>query len=335
MTYSLSDFAYDLPEHLIAKHPPAERSGARMLVIHRASATWEDRHFVDFPNYTGPGDCLVLNNTRVRPARLLGHRLGHEGKVEIFLLRDLGENLWEALVRPGKKLAPGTRVVLSPDLQAEILERGESGEAKVRLKSSLPLEEALEAAGHVPLPPYINREDTLDDKERYQTVFAKQRGAVAAPTAGLHFTPEILAACQARGATLAELTLHVGLGTFKPLTEENLTTKTLHHEVYEVLPEASATIQAAKRRIAIGTTSVRTLETTGGAAASGETNLFIQPGYQFRSTGAMLTNFHLPESSLLMLVAAFAGYELTMQAYRHAVAQKYRFFSYGDCMLIL
>lgn len=335
MTYSISDFAYDLPERLIAKHPPTERSGARMLVLNRASGSLEDCHFVDFPTYTGPGDCLVLNNTRVRPARLLGHRLGHEGKVEIFLLRDLGSGTWEALIRPGKKLPPGTRVVLSEDLQAEILERGESGEAKILLYANAPLDEALECAGHVPLPPYINREDTLEDKERYQTIFAKERGAVAAPTAGLHFTPEILAACQARGATLAELTLHVGLGTFKPLTEENLATQTLHHEVYEVLPDASAIIQAAQRRFAIGTTSVRTLETTSGAAARGETNLFIQPGYQFHSTGAMLTNFHLPESSLLMLVAAFAGYELTMQAYRHAVSQEYRFFSYGDCMLIL
>lgn len=335
MTYSISDFAYELPERLIAKQPLEDRAGARMLVLDRTQGRWEDHRFRDFPQYLRTGDCLVLNNTRVMPARLLGHRQGHEGKVEVFLLRDLGGGRWETLVRPGKKLPVGTKVVLSQSLEAEIVSRGEMGEALVQLHGSGDLEAELERVGHVPLPPYINRADTLEDKERYQTVFARHRGSAAAPTAGLHFTPEVLAECRQRGASVAELTLHVGLGTFKPLTEENVTSQTLHHEEYELGSEAAGLLAAAQRRVAVGTTSVRTLETTGGAAGRGETNLFIQPGYKFRSTGAMLTNFHLPESSLLMLVAAFAGYELTMDAYRHAVREEYRFFSYGDCMLIL
>lgn len=300
-----------------------------MLVLDRASQTFHDDLFVNFPSYIQPGDCLVLNNTRVIPARLLGRRPGLNGKMEVFLLRALNAEAtrWRALVRPGKKLLVGQVVELAPNLRATITAHLENGEREIELSGDGSIEEI----GHVPLPPYLDRPDEASDKERYQTVFAKHTGAAAAPTAGLHFTPEILARVKAE---IAEVTLHVGLGTFKPLTEENLKTKTLHSEFYEVTPEASAKLKAAKRRVAVGTTSVRTIETTM-EPGTGDTNIFITPGYEFKAVGAMLTNFHLPESSLIMLVAAFAGYELTMSAYRHAVAERYRFFSYGDCMLIL
>jgi S-adenosylmethionine:tRNA ribosyltransferase-isomerase len=325
----IEDFHYDLPDELIARRPLPGRSDSRMLVLDRASQTFRDDMFCNFPSYLQPGDCMVLNNTRVIPARLFGHRPGTTGKIEIFLLRALNVEAtrWRALVRPGKKLLVGQKVVLAPDLTATITAHLDNGEREVEFEGS----GSIESIGHVPLPPYIDRPDEESDKERYQTVFAKTAGAAAAPTAGLHFTPEILAAVSAE---IAEVTLHVGLGTFKPLTEENLKTLTLHHEFYEISPEASAKIQAAKRRVCIGTTSVRTVETTM-EPGMGETNIFITPGYQFKAVGAMLTNFHLPESSLIMLVAAFAGYDLTMRAYRHAVAERYRFFSYGDCMLIL
>lgn len=322
-------FHYDLPDELIARHPLAERSASRMLVLNRATQTFHDDQFINFPSYLEDGDCLVLNNTRVIPARLFGNRPGLSGKIEIFLLRALNSEAtrWRALVRPGKKLLAGQQVELAPDLTATITAHLDNGEREIELTGS----GSIEKIGHVPLPPYIDRPDEESDKERYQTVFAKQKGAAAAPTAGLHFTPEILAAVK---ADIAEITLHVGLGTFKPLTEENLRTKTLHSEFYEISPEASAKLKAARRRVAIGTTSTRTIETTMEPGA-GETNIFITPGYQFQAAGAILTNFHLPGSSLIMLIAAFAGHDLTMRAYRHAVEQRYRFFSYGDCMLIL
>jgi S-adenosylmethionine:tRNA ribosyltransferase-isomerase len=328
----IEDFHYDLPDELIARYPLEERSASRMLVLDRATQTIHDDVFVNFPQYLKPDDCLVLNNTRVIPARLYGHRPGTTGKVELFLLRALNPegSRWRALVRPGKKLLPGTEVVLSPTLRAIITAHLPQGERELEFRSTGSLAEELEAIGHVPLPPYLNRPDEAEDRERYQTVFARHAGAAAAPTAGLHFTPEILAQVP---CPVAEVTLHVGLGTFQPLSEENLRTLTLHHEFYEVSPEASQALKQARRRVAIGTTSVRTIETTI-EPGTGETNLFITPGYEFRATGAMLTNFHLPGSSLMMLVAAFAGYELTMSAYRHAVAERYRFFSYGDCMLI-
>ncbi len=329
----IEDFHYDLPGELIARHPLVERHASRMLVIDRATQSIRDDQFRNFPGYIEPGDCVVLNNTRVIPARLFGHRPGLSGKIEIFLLRSLNPegSRWRALVRPGKKLPVGAEVILSDRLKATITAHLSMGEREIELSGSTSIHEELDRIGHVPLPPYIDRPDEGADKERYQTVFAKHRGASAAPTAGLHFTPEILAATK---AAIAEITLHVGLGTFQPLSEENLKTLTLHSEFYEISPEASATLKAAKRRVAIGTTSVRTIETSmeGG---TGDTNIFITPGYRFQATGAMLTNFHLPGSSLIMLVAAFAGYELTMRAYRHAVAERYRFFSYGDCMLIL
>ncbi len=333
MTLRIEDFHYNLPDELIARHPLPGRADSRMLVLNRATQSFHDDHFRNFPTYIQPGDCLVLNNTRVIPARLYGHRPGLTGKMEVFLLRALNaeSTRWRALVRPGKKLRVGEQVIFSGNLTATITQHLEHGEREIEFSSTTDIHQELDRVGHVPLPHYLDRPDESSDKERYQTVFAKHAGAAAAPTAGLHFTPEILAQIQ---APIAEVTLHVGLGTFKPLSEDNLKTLTLHHEFYEVSPEASATLLAAKRRVAIGTTSVRTIETTM-SPGTGDTNIFITPGYQFQAVGAMLTNFHLPSSSLIMLVAAFAGYDLTMRAYQHAVAERYRFFSYGDCMLIL
>ena len=285
--------------------------------------------FRDFPSYVHEGDCLVLNDSRVFPSRLYGRREHGTGRVEIFLTRQITANTWEALVRPGKKMRTGERVLISEDLTAEILGRGELGERVVQLHPHGDLFEVLERVGHVPLPPYIRRPDSVEDRSRYQTVFAQERGSVAAPTAGLHFTPEILAQCHAE---IARVTLHVGLGTFQPLRGDIIENITLHEESFVVPPEARRAIDRAKRVIAVGTTSVRAIESDWTSPTTG---LFLYPGAKFRRTGAMLTNFHLPKSSLLILVCAFAGKELALAAYRHAVEQEYRFFSYGDCMLIL
>ncbi len=338
-----SDYAYHLPEELIAKHPLADRAASRLLVLYRHEGRFEDRTFRELPSFFEPGDCLVLNNTKVIPARLFGHRAGHTGKVEILLVRRLAEgDRWEALVRPARKLLPGVVVTLSPQLEARVVAAGVAGLREVQLVAAPGVDAGTELSrlGHMPLPPYLQRPDTPEDRERYQTVFAKHAGSAAAPTAGLHFTPAILAACEAAGASRAEVTLHVGLGTFQPLSEENLRNSTLHHEYYEVSAEAAATLNQARRRLAVGTTTVRTLESAALRglplkAQSGDTQLFIRPGFQFQAVDRMLTNFHLPESSLLMLVAAFAGYELTRRAYEHAVRERYRFFSYGDAMLIV
>ena len=300
-----------------------------MLVVDRSTGTWEDRMFRDFPSYVHEDDCLVLNDSRVFPSRLYGRREHGTGRVEIFLTRQINENTWEALVRPGKKMRTGERVIISDDLAAEILGRGEFGERIVRLHPQGDLFEVLERVGHVPLPPYIRRPDTAVDRSRYQTVFAQQRGSVAAPTAGLHFTPEILAQCKAE---IARVTLHVGLGTFQPLHGDVVENMTLHEESLVVPPEAWQAMDRAKRVIAVGTTSVRAIESD---PSSPVTRLFLYPGAKFRRTGAMLTNFHLPKSSLLILVCAFAGKELALAAYRHAVEKKYRFFSYGDCMFVV
>jgi S-adenosylmethionine:tRNA ribosyltransferase-isomerase len=320
----VSDFDYELPEALIAQQPLAERDGARMLVVDRVKGTFEDRMFRDFPSYTQTGDCIVLNDSRVFPSRLLGCNR----RVEIFLTRPIDGNIWEALVRPGKKIRTGEQIVISEELSVEIMGRGEFGERTVRLHAPGDLFEVLEKVGHVPLPPYIRRPDTAVDKIRYQTVFARERGSVAAPTAGLHFTPEILAQCNAE---IARVTLHVGLGTFQPLHGEIIEDITLHEESFVVPPETMRAMDRAKRVIAVGTTSVRAIESEAGSV----TRLFLYPGATFRRTGAMLTNFHLPKSSLLVLVCAFAGTDLTLAAYRHAVEEKYRFFSYGDCMLVV
>lgn len=315
-----------------------------MLVVDRTSGRFEDHRFENLPKYLLPGDCLLLNNTRVFPARLLGRRNRPDGAaIEIFLLRPVDEQevVWHALAKPAKRVKSGDCVLLSDTLSARIAGEGERGERTVEFVSqagSPEIRQQLEELGSVPLPPYIHRQAERSDRERYQTVFAQRRGSVAAPTAGLHFTSEMLERCKAAGAELAYLTLHVGLGTFAPLPEGDLSAISLHDEFFEFSGEAAAAAERARRRICVGTTSVRTLETAllrgGYRAATGETNLFIQPGFQFRGTDALLTNFHLPESSLLMLVCAFAGKDLIMRAYRHAVEERYRFFSYGDCMLI-
>jgi len=330
----LSEFDYQLPHDLIAQEALADRAGARMLVVDRSTGAWEDRMFRDFPSYLRTGDCLVMNDSRVIPSRLLGRREHGTGQVEVFLTRPVSSDglTWEALVHPGPKMRSGERIVISPELSVEIVGRGEFGERTVRLHPQGDLFQVLDRVGHVPLPPYIRRPDTPADRERYQTVFAQERGSVAAPTAGLHFTPEILEACRQAGTEIARVTLHVGLGTFQPLRSEVLEGVHLHAERFRVPQESVRAMDAARRVVAIGTTSVRAMESDPGKS---ETSIFIYPGFRFRRTGAMLTNFHLPKSSLLVLVCAFAGKDLMLAAYRHAVEQRYRFFSYGDCMLIL
>jgi len=312
-----------------------------MLVVSREKQTFRDDVFRNFSNYIRPGDCLVLNNTRVFPARLHGRRNSASGaRVEVFLTRALSsdETLWQALVKPAKRARKGDFILFAEDVQAEVIEAGEFGERTLRFITREPVSEVLERLGETPLPPYIHRKPEPSDRERYQTVFAEKRGSVAAPTAGLHFTPEILEACRQAGAEIAYVTLHVGLGTFAPLREKTVEKIHLHEERFEILEQDAEIMRRARRRICVGTTSVRTLETAmlrgGLQAMQGETGLFIYPGFRFQATGALVTNFHLPQSSLLMLVCAFAGRELTLAAYRHAVAERYRFFSYGDCMFI-
>ena len=314
-----------------------------MLVVSIEKKTFHDDVFRNFSRYLKPGDCLVLNNTRVFPARLHGVRnAGGGAEVEIFLLRaeDETREVWRCLVKPGKRVRLGDTILLPQDLRGEVIEHGEFGERTVRFKSASAkaVADVLLEIGEMPLPPYIERKPNSKDQERYQTVFARERGSVAAPTAGLHFTPQILDECRAAGAKVAEVTLHVGLGTFAPLRAVQLEEVKLHEERFEISAEAAQTMRAASRIFCVGTTSVRTLETAmlrgGLAPMSGPTDIFIYPGFAFRATGALLTNFHLPESSLLMLVSAFAGRELILEAYKHAVAARYRFFSYGDCMLI-
>jgi S-adenosylmethionine:tRNA ribosyltransferase-isomerase len=353
----LAEFDYDLPEELIAQAPLADRAASRMLVVDRAAGSWEDRWFREFPAFLGPGDCLVLNDSRVFPARLYGHRAGVHalpigktnpkrreylsGEVEVLLLRPVGGGgqEWNALVHPGKKMRVGERVRFAEGLEAEVIARGEFGERTLRFRAEGDLHAAFDRIGHVPLPPYIKRRDETADRERYQTVFARERGSAAAPTAGLHFTPEILQECQARGAAVAFVTLHVGLGTFQPIHGEHVEGSRLHAEHFEIAAGNAGRMAAARRRVAVGTTSVRSMESAlrggGWRETSGETELFIYPGFEFRGTDAMLTNFHLPRTSLLLLVCAFAGKELALAAYRHAVEERYRFYSYGDCMLIV
>ncbi len=353
----LALFDYHLPEELIAQEPLADRAASRMLVVYRSERRFEDRAFREFPTFVGPGDCLVLNDSRVFPARLLGHRAGTHalpigkrnprrqehlsGEVEVLLLRSLHPNHteWEALVRPGRKMRVGERLHFDGELEAEIIGRGEFGERTIRFLSDRDPFPQIEKLGHVPLPPYIKRSDRAGDHARYQTVFAREPGSAAAPTAGLHFTPEILEDCRARGAAIAYVTLHVGLGTFQPLRPEALDQARLHAENYSICTENALRMRTAKRLVMAGTTTVRTLETALARgpldAQQGETDIFIYPGFGFRATGALLTNFHLPRSSLLLLVCAFAGTDLTLAAYQHAVQKRYRFYSYGDCMLIL
>jgi S-adenosylmethionine:tRNA ribosyltransferase-isomerase len=330
----VSDFYYDLPRELIAQAPPAERGTSRMLVISREKQSFHDDSFRNFSKYIRPGDCLILNNTRVFPARLHGRRNRASGaELEVLLLRNEEGSVWKCLVKPAKRARAGDRILFSEEFSGEVLTEGEFGERSIRLTAARPIDELLERYGEMPLPPYIERQANLADRERYQTVFAALTGSAAAPTAGLHFTPKMLEQCQAAGAEIAYVTLHVGLGTFAPLREKRIENIQLHEEHFEITKRNAERIRLAKRRFCVGTTSVRAIETTV-TATEGETRLFIYPGYAFQSADAMLTNFHLPESSLLMLVSAFAGRELVLTAYRHAVAARYRFFSYGDCMLI-
>ena len=352
----VSDFDYDLPEELIAQEPPAERGQSRMLVMNRDTGAVRDSQFNEFPSYLREGDLLVLNDSRVIPARLYARRtLRREkerptGRIEVMLTEPAGENRWHALVRPGRKIAIGERLVFAaPDgsivLEAEVLERGEFGD---RLLEFAPVDDffgILDRIGHVPLPPYIHRNDAAADRERYQTVFSRAPGSVAAPTAGLHFTPEMLDRIRQRGVEIARVTLHVGLGTFAPLRVERVADVHLHRERYSIPAETAEALNRARadgrRIVAVGTTVVRTLESAALRAGfgpidveSGDTEIFISPGFQFRLVSGLLTNFHLPQSSLLMLVSAFAGRQHVMAAYRHAVGGRYRFFSYGDCMFI-
>jgi S-adenosylmethionine:tRNA ribosyltransferase-isomerase len=352
----VADFNFELPEELIAQEPPAERGQSRMLVMDRAADELRDCQFNEFPSLLRAGDLLVLNDSRVIPARLYARRtLRREkenptGRIEVMLTEPAGDNRWHALVRPGRKVAIGERLVFpSQDgnvvLEAEVLERGEFGD---RLLEFSPVEDffgLLDRIGHMPLPPYIHRDDAAADRERYQTVFSRERGSVAAPTAGLHFTPRTLDRILQQGVEIARVTLHVGLGTFAPLRVDRVDNVRLHRERYSMTDETADALNRAhseKRRIvAVGTTVVRTLESAAQragsaplAACSAETDIFISPGFEFRLVGALLTNFHLPQSSLLMLVSAFAGRERTLAAYRHAVESRYRFFSYGDCMFL-
>ena len=359
----VSDFEFHLPPELIAQQPPETRGASRMLVMNRNTGALSDQLFTDFPSLLQPDDLLVLNDSRVIPARLyalrttIRDREAATGKIEVMLTEPEGENRWRALVRPGKKVNIGEHLVFPASdgtiaLEAEVLERGEFGERLLAFSSKEDFFTALDRIGHMPLPPYIHRDDAATDRERYQTVFSQERGSVAAPTAGLHFTPQILESIQSRGVEIARITLHVGLGTFAPLRVERLDEIHLHRERYTLTAETADAINRAvsegRRIVAVGTTTVRTLEhcalTASGAPCesgfaplkphSGSTEIFISPGYQFRLVNALLTNFHLPQSSLLMLVSAFAGRQRTLVAYHHAVQQKYRFFSYGDCMFL-
>jgi S-adenosylmethionine:tRNA ribosyltransferase-isomerase len=362
----VSDFNFHLPNDLIAQEPLAARDESRMLRLLRTGGHYSDRPFRDFPDLLQPGDVVVFNNTRVFPARLYGRREGARtepvisqnhaardvlsGRIEVLLTCQLSSNPndWECLVRPGRKIGVGERLFFgernAEELQAEVLARGEFGERRLRFQQNENFFSTLDRIGHIPLPPYISRQDSPGDRERYQTVYAEQRGSVAAPTAGLHFTPEILDRIRQRGAETVEITLHVGLGTFQPIRVERVEDHKIHSEPYSISADAASTINhalaASRRVIAIGTTTVRTLEhavrlgagsiVAGPAAA----DLFIYPGFEFKVVKAMLTNFHLPQSTLLMLVCAFAGRESVLRAYERAVRERYRFYSYGDCMFI-
>jgi S-adenosylmethionine:tRNA ribosyltransferase-isomerase len=338
-----SDFDYALPPDRIAQAPSDRRDLSRLLVVDRSSGTFQHRRFADLVELIPAGDAIVLNTTRVFRARLLGRR-DSGAPAEVLLLRPVGDSArYEAMVHPGGKLREGRVVHVAPGFDVHIEQVTERRTRIVRLESTTAVEEAIERHGHVPLPPYIERADTGADIDRYQTVYARQSGSVAAPTAGLHFTPELLAALDARGVRRIDLLLHVGAGTFKPVEVEDPAQHVMHSEHYEVTDAAAAAFNEVLARggkaWAVGTTSARTLETVvtpdGRLAASvGETDLFIRPGYAFRAVDRLVTNFHLPRSTLLMLVAAFAGYDLTMEAYRVALANDYRFYSYGDAMLI-
>ena len=343
-----SDFDYELPQELIAQRPLAERSASRMLILDRHLGTWSDAWVRDLPDRVGEGDCLVANNSRVLAARLVGKRRPPEGgpfggAAEILVVEpeDADAGLWRALVRPSRKLRPGSLVETG---WATIRVLGHAGNGMRTIEfpalDGRAVNRLLAAHGHVPLPPYIRRNDDNADRERYQTVFAREVGSVAAPTAGLHFDEPLLAALRRRGASIAEVTLHVGPGTFRPVSDERIEKHRMHAERFEVPAATADAIRGARRTIAVGTTTVRALESAAALGQPicpqcGATDLFITPGFRFRAVDALLTNFHLPRSTLLMLVAAFAGQDLVRRAYAHAIGQRYRFYSYGDCMLIV
>ena len=338
-----SHYDFDLPADRIAQFPTARRGDSRLMVVNRSTGDISHKQFSDLEHLIPAGDTIVLNTTRVFRARLLGIR-ENGTPAEVLLLRPLGDSTWEAMVHPGGKLKPGRTVHIADDFEAEIISTTERRTRVVKFNTSLPVEQAIEKYGHVPLPPYITRADEKSDAERYQTVYAKERGSVAAPTAGLHFTPEMLDRLSTSGVRRAELVLHVGAGTFKPVEVENPADHVMHEESY-VLPAHTAhvlneTRQSGGKIWAVGTTSVRTLESAIGddgifREKSGETRIFIRPPYEFRAVDRVITNFHLPRSTLVMLVAAFAGYDLTMRAYQEAVGERYRLYSYGDAMVIL
>jgi S-adenosylmethionine:tRNA ribosyltransferase-isomerase len=344
----ISDFDYELPEELIAQHPLERRDASRMLVVERDKQRWHDGQFAELPDYVRAGDTLVVNNTRVFPARLHGLREPTGGRVELFLIREHAPDLWEALARPARRLQPGARVSFGDArLRAEIVEALDEGRRMVRFSADAPLATLLEEIGETPLPPYIKRgghDLPAEDRERYQTVYAWKSGAIAAPTAGLHFTPQIMEEISARGAQIAAITLHVGYGTFEPVRVEDLSEHRVAAEHFEITSEAVLIINETREKggriIAVGTTTTRALETAADdkgriKAGSGDAELTITPGYRFRMVDALVTNFHLPRSSLLVLVSTFAGRDLVRAAYNHAVQARYRFYSYGDCMLII
>ena len=345
MTYSLEDYDFELPPEQIASEALADRSASRMLVVERSSGGLVDTQFSGLPNYLREGDLLVLNNTKVFPARLFG--ISETGaRLEIFLVDDLGNKTWNVLARPARRLTTGKTVIFDGELSAKVFEKTEDGRIILRFECDGDLDAAIDRVGRTPLPPYIKRETSaLDrDRERYQTVYAKERGAIAAPTAGLHFTPQVFDELRRFGVEFAEITLHVGYGTFEPVRAAVLSEHKVSPERFSISAEAALSLETAKREgrriIAVGTTTTRTLEYVHSAhgrftAVSGMTELTILPGYKFEAIDGLLTNFHLPKSSLLVLVSTFAGHELIMRAYKRAVESGYRFYSYGDCMLIL
>lgn len=342
MELKKSDFYFDLPEELIAQDPLEDRSSSRLLVLNKDTGATEHRIFRDIYDYLEPGDCLVLNNTKVIPARLYGEREGTGGQVEVLLLKRGEGDVWETLVRPGKKCKPGQKLVFGGGkLRAEVLETVDDGNRLIKFCYDGIWEEVLDSLGEMPLPPYITHK--LKDKNRYQTVYAKYDGSAAAPTAGLHFTPELLKKIEDKGIKLAYVTLHVGLGTFRPVKEENILDHHMHTEMYQVTKEAADIINSTKeqggRVICVGTTSCRTVESASDEngivrAGSEDTSIFIYPGYRFKVLDCLITNFHLPESTLVMLVSALAGRENILNAYGEAIKERYRFFSFGDAMFI-
>jgi S-adenosylmethionine:tRNA ribosyltransferase-isomerase len=355
-TVNVCDFEYSLPPELVAPHPAEPRDRARLMLVRRATGELSHHIFAELPDLLNPRDLLVFNNTKVFPARLLGHRLGlasqhyPDGKapsatIEVLLLKPLGDDVWEVLVKPGRKMRVGERVRFGHRLECEVVDRGSLGARKVKFRYDGNFDDVVDLVGHVPLPPYIGRPDEARDKTDYQTIFARKRGAVAAPTAGLHFTPAVLRKLKERGIETCEVTLHVGLGTFQPVHAERVEDHQMESERFEIPEEAAQAIRRAKtqkrRVIGVGTTVARTLESSAKrnagivVAETGETHLFVYPGFQFSCLDGLLTNFHLPASTLLMLVAAFVGKETVLDAYRQAVEAKYRFYSYGDCMLIV